>query len=305
MSVPLRIGTRRSRLALKQTALVREELRRHSIATEVIEITSEGDVDATTPLPSFGSRGVFTDALERALMEGGIDAAVHSLKDLPVEQAPGLFVAAVCLREDPRDVLVAPGPATIESLPRGARVGTCSLRRSAQLLAVRPDLVTVPLRGNVDTRIKRVLAGDYDAIVLAAAGVHRLALSRHISQYLPLDLVLPAPGQGAIALQCRTSDRTAATALALLDDSRVHAAVDAERTFLETLGGGCGAPVAAYADALVGPPLPLLRLRGWVATADCAHAARVVGAAPLTEARSLALTLARDAARELARRQVA
>lgn len=305
MNVPLRIGTRKSKLALRQTALVREQLRQRAIGTELVEITTDGDVDGTTPLPAFGSRGVFTDALERALLDGHIDAAVHSLKDLPVEPSPDLVVAAICLREDPRDVLVASGPARIESLRHGARVGTCSLRRSAQLRAVRPDLVMVPLRGNVDTRIRRILAGDYDAIVLAAAGVHRLSLSRHISQYFPLEQVLPAPGQGALALQCRASDTRAAGALALLDDSRVRPAVEAERTFLATLGGGCGAPVAACAETLFDGSRPRLRLRGWAATADCSRAARVAGEAPLAEARSLAVTLAQDAARELAESGVA
>ena len=176
--------------------------------------------------------------MERELFAGTIDYAVHSLKDVPVDPTPGLVLAAIGFREDPRDLLISPARWTLDSLPRGARVGTCSVRRSAQLLSHRPDLNILPLRGNVDTRVARVVGGEYDAIVLAAAGVSRLGLAAEISMPLPLDQVLPAPGQGALAVQCREDDMDVRERLSLLDDAALRRATDGERGFLEGLGGG-------------------------------------------------------------------
>lgn len=286
----LRLGTRASRLARAQTGLVRDALerRRPGLACEEVVVVTEGDRDAATPLPEIGGRGVFTAALERALHARDIDVAVHSLKDLPTEQDAGLALAAVGFREDARDVLVAPRPWTLDTLPEGATVGTCSLRRTAQLLARRPDLVIRPLRGNVDTRIRRVLAGEYDAVVLAAAGLHRLGLASRITQYLPLDAVLPAPGQGALAIQCRAEDGAVREEVAALDDGAARAATEAERAFLEGLGGGCTAPVAAYGRLEGGE----LILSGLVASPDGTRVIRLEERGPSRDGRALGLALA-------------
>ncbi len=247
--------------------------------TEVIVSTS-GDRDGTTPLPSIGGAGVFTDALERALLDGDIDVAVHSLKDMPVDDPDGLITGAIGRRADPRDVLISRDGWTRASLPHGARVGTCSTRRSAQLLAARPDLVLAPLRGNVDTRVGRALAGDFDAIVIAAAGVLRLGLDAAITEYLALEEMLPAPGQGALAVQCRTDDGGTRALVAPLDEPEVRAATEAERGFLAGLGGGCTAPVAAHAVVKVERSGPVLQLQGLVASPDGRRVIRgiVVGA---------------------------
>lgn len=213
---------------------------------EAVVLTTRGDQDTETPIAALGEVGVFTDALERALLDGEIDLAVHSLKDLPIEARPGLTVAAICLREDVRDVLVAPAGTTLAALPAGARVGTSSLRRQAQLLAKRADLVPVAVRGNVDTRVRRALGGDLDGVVLAAAGLHRLGLRGAICEYLDTGWMLPAPGQGALAIQCRTDD-VLLPIVRRLDEPTTRAAVTAERSFLARLGGGCSAPVGALA----------------------------------------------------------
>jgi hydroxymethylbilane synthase len=294
----LRLGTRTSALARYQTRLVGERLAAATgLVCQIVEIITEGDVDADTPLPEIGGKGVFTEALERALRAGAIDAAVHSIKDLPVEPAPGLCLPAIGMREDPRDVLLAREQWTVASLPPGATVGTCSTRRAAQLRAARPDLVTAPLRGNVDTRVRKALRGDYDAIVIAAAGVLRLGLGEAIREFLPLDLMLPAPGQGALAIQCRAADEATRRALELLDEPPIRAAVEAERAFLEGLGGGCAAPIAAHASAAPGPSLAAVRvtLRGVVASPDGTRVVRVQGDASGTEARGLGLSLASEA----------
>jgi hydroxymethylbilane synthase len=173
------------------------------LQVQLREFVTTGDRVLDRPLPEIGGKGLFTEELEAALRAGEIDLVVHSLKDLPVEDAPGLMIAAIPMREDPRDVLVAARPVTLADLPAGARIGTSSLRRSAQLLAARPDLTLLPVRGNVDTRIRKVLEGQYDAIILAAAGVTRLGLMENVRQHLPFETMLPAPGQGALAVQCR------------------------------------------------------------------------------------------------------
>ena len=207
----LRGGTRHSLLARWQTTRIRDALRQRGVSSEEIAITTAGDRILDRPLPEIGGKGLFTEALEEALRAGAIDFAVHSLKDLPIEQSPDMLIAAVCLRADPRDVLVARDGHTLGTLPTGATIGTSSNRRIAQLLVVRPDLTLLPLRGKVDTRVRKAQRGDYDGIVIAAAGVERLDLGNAITEYLPLDVMLPAPGQGALAVQCRAAD--AATAL--------------------------------------------------------------------------------------------
>lgn len=289
----LRGGTRASRLARWQTARVMEGLRvRAGSACEEVLIATEGDRTLDRPLPEIGGKGVFTEALETALRDGAIDFAVHSLKDLPVEIPADLVVAAVWLRTDPRDVVISRDHWTLATLPPGARVGTSSTRRMAQLCTARPDLAIVPLRGNVDTRVRMALAGDYDAIVIAAAGVERLGLREAISEYLPYEVMLPAPGQGALAVQCRADDRTTRVLLESLDDPIARATTTAERAFLERLGGGCAAPIAALGEAITTSDPRLLRLTGLVASLDGTRVVRVTEEAPLSDPEGLARRLA-------------
>jgi hydroxymethylbilane synthase len=292
----IRIGTRASRLARWQTAAVAERLGALAgVRCEAVPITTEGDRDRTTPLPEIGGRGVFTAALESALREGRIDVAVHSLKDLPVEPAPDLEIGAVCCRGDAHDVLVARARWTLATLPPGARVGTCSTRRTAQLLAARPDVEPVPLRGNVDTRVKRALAGAYDAVVLAAAGLERLGLADAVSEVLAFERFLPAPGQGALAVQARAADDRVRAWLARLDEAEVRAATDAERAFLAAMGGGCAAPVAAFAEVRRERAAAVLVLDALVAAPRGTATVRVRGEAALADAARLGARLAETA----------
>jgi len=243
-------ATRPSTLARWQTAHVIRLLQAAHPGLECSEriITTIGDRVLDRPLPEIGGKGLFTSELENALLSGEVDAAVHSLKDLPVEDTPGIVVAAIPEREAAHDVLVSANGYTLSNLPEGARVGTCSLRRTAQLLALRPDLTILPLRGNVDSRVKRVMNGEYDAIILARAGLTRLGLQAHISETFALNVMLPAPGQGALAVQCRADDVETLKLLEAIHDPLTAAAVGAERAFLSGLGGGCSLPVAAFAE---------------------------------------------------------
>jgi hydroxymethylbilane synthase len=269
------LGSRPSKLALWQTNAVLEQLRAAFpyLIFQVQTMVTEGDRVLDRPLPEIGGKGLFTAELESALRSGEIDLAVHSLKDLPVESVPGLCIGAVGKRANPQDVLVSATNQRLQDLARGARVGTSSLRREAQLRAVRQDLEILPLRGNVDTRIRKARQGDYDAIVLAAAGIERLGLADVISQYLPLEIMLPAPGQGAMVIQCRADDQVLLTMLQSIHDEPTHRAVTAERSFLSALGGGCSAPVAAFAEAAS----KNLRLKGLVASVDGKQVIRVTG----------------------------
>ena len=291
-----RVGTRASRLAQWQTDWVRAALKARfpGVALDTVFVTSAGDVDGFTPLPQMGGAGVFTSALEAALRSDAIDLAVHSLKDLPADPAEGLVLAAVGSREDPRDVLVGAEGArfTLDTLPAGARVGTCSTRRTAQVLARRPDLEILPLRGNVDTRVKKVHRGDYEAIVLAAAGLNRLGMAKVITEHLSLDWFLPAPGQAALAVQCRADDAGTRAMVATLDEPLVHGATDAERAFLAELGGGCAAPVAALALPV---NAELLELRGCVGSLDGRTNIRVRSIGPARYAAELGKQLAGEA----------
>ena len=246
----LTFATRPSALARWQTARVIQLLQAAHPGLECSEyvITTTGDRVLEHPLPEIGGKGLFTSELEEALLSGKVHAAVHSLKDLPVEDRPGLVVGAIPERESAHDALVSADAWTLSGLPEGARVGTCSLRRTAQLLARRPDLTMLPLRGNVDTRVRKALNGEYDAIVLAQAGLKRLGLEKHISEVFPLDVMLPAPGQGALAVQCRVDDLETLELLSAIHDPLTAAAVRAERAFLSGLGGGCSLPVAAFAE---------------------------------------------------------
>jgi hydroxymethylbilane synthase len=282
------IGTRGSALALRQSELVRWALEQAwpGLVCELLTLTTAGDRQVDRPLPEIGGKGLFTHGLEQALLEGRIDLAVHSLKDLPTESVPGLVVGAIPSREDARDALVSPSGWTLATLPSGARVGTCSLRRAAQLLAIRPDLDVAPVRGNVDTRLRQADQGHYHALILAVAGLKRLGRAERITQALPLDLILPAPGQGALAVQCRAADRETLARLQPLDHPAARAAVTAEREYLSALGGGCSGSVAAYGLAEAGA----VTLAGRVSSPDGRRAVNVSGQGhdPQTLGRSLA-----------------
>jgi len=267
----LTVGTRGSALARWQTDWVIARLTAAwpGLTCTINLFQTSGDRILDKPLPEIGGKGLFTEELENALRSGEIDLAVHSLKDLPIENAPGLTLGAISERADAHDVLISRQYYTLRNLPQGARVGTSSLRRSAQLLAARPELHLLPLRGNVDTRIRKAMQGEYDAVVLAAAGVLRLEFGSHIAEYLSFDVMLPAPGQGALAVQCRTDDKATRALLQPIDHAPTRSAVSAERAFLTGLGGGCSAPVAAYAQAN--------HLVGLVASQDGKRVIRVSG----------------------------
>jgi len=272
------VGTRGSPLARRQTALVVDLLRAAWPGLECDErvVVTTGDRTQQTgePLPEIGGKGLFTAELERGLAEGELDLAVHSLKDLPTEDAPGIAVGAVCLREDVRDCLVSRDGLSLAELPDGARLGTSSLRRSAQLRVLRPRLELSSIRGNVDTRIRKVREGEYDATVLAAAGVRRLGLDDEVADWLEPETLLPAPGQGALAVQCRAGDERIGELLAAIDDAEARETTTAERTFLSALGAGCAAPVAAHARRRDGGDVSLSTL---VSSPDGSHVVRATG----------------------------
>lgn len=251
----IRLATRRSRLARTQTEWVAARLRRShpGLETVLVEVATEGDRDRATPLADIGGTGVFTKALQDAVTAGRADLAVHSFKDLPTTQAAGLTVAAVPARADHRDVLVTAGGAGLAALAPGAVVGTSSPRRAQQLARARDDLVTAPIRGNVETRIAKVLDGTFDATILAAAGLDRLGLADLASEVLDF---LPAPGQGALALECRVDDSRTGALVADLDDADTRDTVAAERAWLAATGAGCATSAAALAT-LVGDTLEL------------------------------------------------
>ncbi len=290
----LTIGTRTSRLAMWQTEHIISLLQAAwpGLECRIEPFVTKGDKTLDQPLPQIGGKGLFTWELESALRDGRIHLAVHSLKDLPVENAPGLTLGAIVGRADVRDALIG---RTLDDLPLNAVVGTSSLRRQAQLRRLRPDVEVRSIRGNVETRIRKVTEGQYDAAILAAAGVTRLNLERHIGQYLPLDAMLPAPGQGALAIQCRADDAQTLELLAAIHNLNVAAAVTAERAFLNGLGGGCATPVAAYAELTNGE----LRLVGLVSALDGKRQIRVSGAG--TDGRALGQKLAEEALTQGAR----
>jgi len=246
----LLFATRPSALARWQTQWVCQVLEKawSGLQCQEMVITTKGDRILDRPLPEIGGKGLFTLELECELLERRVHGAVHSLKDLPEDNPPGLVLGAIPQRAVVQDVLISQNGYKFMDLPVGARLGTSSLRRSAQVLAHRPDLQIRPLRGNVDTRIQKVFAGEYDAIILAGAGVTRLGLEKYITEWLPLELMLPAPGQGALAVQCRADDTETLGYLAAIEHFSTRQAVSAERAFLAELGGGCSLPVGAYAQ---------------------------------------------------------
>ena len=275
----LTFATRPSALARWQTQWVIHALQGifPDLVCEEIVITTQGDKILDRPLPEIGGKGLFTQELETELLSDAIHCAVHSLKDLPVQNAEGLTIGCVPIRAEVRDALISREGHTLATLPPNAVVGTSSLRRTAQLLAARPDIKTESLRGNVDTRLRKALDGQYDAIVLAGAGLTRLGLGAHVTEWLPLDVMLPAPGQGALAVQCRVDDEATLGLLAALDDESARSAVTAERAFLSGLGGGCSVPVAAYAETVISSGSPGVRLTGSVISVDGTKSIRLTG----------------------------
>ena len=310
----LRLGTRRSALAMAQSRWVADRIEAASVAARrpvtvrLEEITTDGDL-STAPLSSFGGVGVFVSRLREALLAGTVDVAVHSLKDLPTAPADGLTLAAVPVREDPRDVLVARDGLTVGELPPGSLVGTGSPRRAAQLRALGLGLEVVDIRGNVDSRLKLV-GTELDAVVLALAGLLRLGRQDEATQLLDPLLMLPAPGQGALAVECRApadrwdpSDRFVVEALARVDDAATRAAVTAERALLAALEAGCAAPLGALAEVVEGDDGEELSLRAVVASVDGLVSLRRSGVGPVGAAaelgRSVAAELLVDGAAEL------
>jgi len=253
MSLKLRIGARGSALSLAQTGQARDALARAlgvgADALEIVPITTTGDRIQDRRLIDAGGKGLFTKELDEALIEGRIDCAIHSMKDLPTKLPSEIALACVPAREDPRDVFVSAKVQTLADLPAGARVGTASLRRQAQVLAARPDLVVDTLRGNVDTRLKRIEAGDFDATFLALAGLKRLGAAERATSIVDTDQMPPAAGQGALAITARVNDEPTLRALSAIEDPMARLEIEAERAFLAALDGSCRTPIAALARA--------------------------------------------------------
>jgi hydroxymethylbilane synthase len=247
-STTLRIGSRGSQLALWQANHIAASLRARGHQVEIEIIHTTGDKITDVPLAKVGTKGMFTKEIEEALAAGKVDLAVHSLKDLPTELPKGFELAAITKREDPRDAFCSRHFSTIEELPQKARVGTSSLRRQAQLKAIRPDLDIHPLRGNVDTRLRKLEQGEYDAIILASAGLKRLGKIELLKQIIPAEIMCPAAGQGALAIEIRQGDTKTRELLTFLNDPNAQAATTCERALLNTLGGGCQVPIGAFAE---------------------------------------------------------
>ncbi|GHH42046.1 hydroxymethylbilane synthase [Streptomyces candidus] len=300
----LKLGTRRSRLAMAQSGHVADAVRALTgREVELVEITTYGDV-SKEQLAQIGGTGVFVTALRDALLKGEVDFAVHSLKDLPTAQPDDLALAAVPPREDPRDVLVARDGLTFAQLPDGARVGTGSPRRMAQLNAYARghglNIQTVPIRGNIDTRVGYVRSGELDAVVLAAAGLRRIGRVDEVSEFLDTDVVLPAPGQGALAIECAADNADLAAMLAQLDDPHTRCAVTAERALLAALEAGCSAPVGALADLLVdGQIVNQMRLRGVVGSTDGTELVQLSTTGPVPTSHHAAEAFGRELASEM------
>ena len=288
----LRLGTRKSPMAMIQAGHVADLIRQRTGASvELVGLTSFGDITRVN-LPDIGGTGVFVSVLREGLLGGNVDLAVHSLKDLPTGSLPGITLAAVPARDDPRDALIGRDGAKLADLPPGAAIGTGSPRRAAQLLLLRPDIRPVPIRGNAGTRLAKVSSGQVDAVVLAYSGLARISELDRVSQVFEPDEMLPAPGQGALAVECRTDDTDLAGLLALVDDPGSRSAVTAERTVLAELQAGCSAPLGAYAAGT-----GVLHLTAVVVAEDGGLAVRASQSGPPSRAEELG----RDVAAELLR----
>lgn len=286
----IRIATRKSALALWQAEYVKAQLEHfhQNITVELVPMTTKGDIILDTPLAKVGGKGLFIKELEVAILEGKADIAVHSMKDVPVEFPNGLGLEVICPREDPRDAFVSNTVNSIEELPQGAVVGTSSLRRESQLRAMRPDLVIRSLRGNVNTRLAKLDAGEFDAIVLAAAGLIRLKMVDRIRQYIAPETMLPANGQGAVGIECRTDDEHVKALLAPLECEITRTRVLAERAMNSKLEGGCQVPIGSYAT-LEGSTI---YLRGLVGAVDGSEIISDEITGPADQAETLGTTLA-------------
>jgi hydroxymethylbilane synthase len=260
------------------------------VNAELVEITTQGDVQQQGPIAGLGLQGVFTKEIQAAVVDGRADVAVHSLKDLPSETVPNLVLAAVPEREECFDVLVSASRATLAELPPGARIGTGSLRRQAQLRHQRPDVEVTGIRGNVDTRLRKLNAGEFDAIVLAAAGLNRLGLSLHISEHLTPPRMLPAPGQGALGIECRIDDAQTRELLTRLQHPDSRAATDAERAMMTRLQAGCSAPLAAWGRVADG----LLQLEGLVSSLDGLRRLHATASGPCEHAEEIGQQVAQQ-----------
>jgi hydroxymethylbilane synthase len=289
---PLRIATRKSPLALWQAEYVRERLiaAHPGLEVELVRMTTQGDKVLDSPLAKVGGKGLFVKELEEGLLSGRADLAVHSMKDVPVELPEDLHLPVICEREDPRDAFVSQRYASPDTLPHGARVGTSSLRRQCQLKALRPDLQILTLRGNVNTRLAKLDAGDFDAIILAAAGLLRLGFGERITAYLDVAISLPAIGQGAVGIECRSDDLKVNQLIAALNHTPTQIRVSAERAMNHRLEGGCQVPIAGHAvlegDALI--------LRGLVGYPDGSQVVRGEMRGNPGEAAALGISLAED-----------
>ena len=290
MRTTLRIGTRASLLAVTQSTWVKSQIEQAhpQVRVELVKITTKGDRILDVPLAKVGGKGLFVKEIEDALLAGEVDLAVHSMKDVPTELPEGLFIGIVPARETPLDAYISNRFATLEALPVGARVGTSSLRRKSQLAAVRPDLAILDLRGNVDTRLRKLDEGQYDAIILAGAGLNRLGLQGRITAELDPTLMLPAIGQGALGIELRRDDTQLLADLQFLHDPRTATAVAAERAFLLRLEGGCQVPIGAHAVV----DGETVRLTGLIASVDGRQLLRDTLTAPPAEATALGTHLA-------------
>jgi hydroxymethylbilane synthase len=288
----LRIVTRKSPLALWQAEFVRKRLQaiRPSLAIDLIGVHTTGDKILDAPLARIGGKGLFIKELEQCLLEGSADLAVHSMKDVPVDLPPDLTLAAILEREDPRDAFICERYGSLDSLPHGARVGTSSLRRQCQLKARRPDLAIQSLRGNVGTRLRRLDQGEFDAIILAAAGVKRLDLHARIKAYLAPEIMLPAIGQGALGIECRAADERVRALIRPLDHADTHLCVMAERAVNRRLYGGCQVPIAGHAELIEGK----LFLRALVGRIDGSEIVHGQISGPQANAEELGIALAED-----------
>ena len=292
MTQTVRIATRKSPLALWQAEFVRDSLLalHPDLNVELVKMVTQGDKILDTPLAKVGGKGLFVKELEVGMLQGDADMAVHSMKDVPVEFPDGLHLAVICEREDPRDAFVSNTYKNIEDLPQGAKVGTSSLRRTCQIRAWRPDLEILDLRGNVNTRLQKLDDGEYDAIILAAAGLKRLEFEDRITQYLGTDVSLPAIGQGAVGIECRSDDARVNNLIAPLNDHKTHTRVLAERAMNLRLHGGCQVPIAGYAEFEQG----VILLRGLVGQVDGKEIIRGEIAGPPEQAEELGTVLAED-----------
>ena len=288
----LRIATRKSPLALWQANFVSAQLKHYhpDLEIELVTMTTQGDKILDTPLAKVGGKGLFVKELETGMLEGRADIAVHSMKDVPVDFPPGLHLAVICEREDPRDAFVSNNYTSLDDLPQGARLGTSSLRRQSQIAAFRPDLKIIDLRGNVNTRLKKLDDGEYDAIILAAAGLKRLEFEERITQFIETDVCLPAIGQGAVGIECRSDDARVHNLIAPLNDNKTQIRVTAERAMNERLQGGCQVPIAGYAEFEKG----LIMMRGLVGQVDGKKIIRGDIAGPAENAEELGIVLAED-----------